>query len=132
MHRAPALVSISFLLATAHGFAQQPARLATAAAQQVAAQSEMRVEDIEKIAMQNNPTLRQADANIRVAQGRAKQAGSYPNPSVGVTGDEISPGPIIRGGEIGLFVQQDIVLGGKLEKGRRTAEQEVARIQAEA
>lgn len=93
---------------------------------------ELRLADIEQIAMEKNPTLMQAEANIKAAQGRAKQAGLYPNPSVGVTGDEMSKGPIIRGGEIGVFVQQDIVLGGKLGKSRRTAEQDIARTQAEA
>src|SRR5690242_11109443 len=83
---------------------------------------EMRLEDLENIAMEKNPTLLQAEANIKAAQGRAKQAGLYPNPTVGPTGDEISPGPIIRGGEVGAFVQQEIVLGGKLGKSRRTAE----------
>jgi cobalt-zinc-cadmium efflux system outer membrane protein len=129
----PAFIPIMFLHATASGFAQEPARTAAVVAQQsTVAQGELRLEDIEKIATDNNPTLRQAEANIRVAQGRAKQAGLYPNPSVGVTADEVSPGPVIRGGEIGFFVQQDIVLGGKLGKNRRTAEQEVARIRAEA
>ena len=127
----PALVPIMFLPATASAFAQEAVRPASVV-QATAAQSELRLEDIEKIAMENNPTLRQAEANIRAAQGRSKQAGLYPNPSVGVSGDEVSGGPVIRGGEIGFFVQQDIVLGNKLGKSRRTAEQEVARIQAEA
>ena len=128
----PALLPVMLLHFAAIGFGQSAAGTVAVSQQTTASQGELRLAEIEKIAMDNNPTLRQAEANIRAAQGRAKQAGLYPNPSVGVSGDEISGGPVIRGGQIGFFVQQDIVLAGKLGKSRRTAEQEVARIQAEA
>src|SRR5262249_54003466 len=85
-----------------------------------------------QVAIEKNPTIAQAQARIEAARGRARQAGLYPNPSVGATGDEISPGPIIRGGEYGFFVQQDIVLAGKLQKNRNILEQEVNRTQIEA
>lgn len=99
--------------------------------QQTPAADVLRLEDIEKIALQKNPTLRQAEARVRAAQGLAVQAGLYPNPSVGATGEELAPGPVIRWGEIGFFVQHEIVLGGKLGKSRRTAEQDVVRARAE-
>src|SRR5262249_47903587 len=63
---------------------------------------------------------------------RARQAGLYPNPMVGITGDEVNTGPIIRGGELGFFVQQELVLGGKLSKSRTALEQETARTVAES
>jgi cobalt-zinc-cadmium efflux system outer membrane protein len=128
----PALFPVIWLHFTAISFGQSAAGTVALAQQTTASQGELRLADIEKIAMDNNPTLRQAEANIRVAQGRAKQSGLYPNPSVGASGDEVSGGPVIRGGRIGFFVQQDIVLAGKLGKSRRTAEQEVVRLQAEA
>ena len=57
----------------------------------------LRLEDLEKTALQNNPTLKQAEARVRAARGKMKQAGLYPNPIVGYEGDEISAGPVIRG-----------------------------------
>ncbi len=88
------------------------------------------LEDLEQLALENNPTLAQADANLRAATGRKLQAGLYPNPIIGATGDENTPGPIIRGGEFGAFVEQRIVTAGKLKLSRRVFEQE--ELQAEA
>ena len=38
------------------------------------------LEDAQRLASQSNPTLRQAEADIRAAKARAQQAGLYPNP----------------------------------------------------
>jgi outer membrane protein, heavy metal efflux system len=89
----------------------------------------LRLQDLETMALESNPTLAQAAANVRAAEGRKLQAGLYPNPTIGVTGDENTPGPIIRGGEVGVFVEQRFVTAGKLGKSRNIAEQE--RLQAE-
>ncbi|MBY0507748.1 MAG: TolC family protein [Bryobacteraceae bacterium] len=80
--------------------------------------------DLERMALANNPTLKQAEAQIAAAAGRAKQAGLYPNPTLSVVGEEISSGPIIRGGEVGGGFQQRIVTGGKLGLSRQVADQE--------
>lgn len=69
--------------------------------------------DLEALAIRNNPTLRQANDAIQGAAGQAMQAGLYPNPSVGYQGEQIRGGSY-NGGEQGAFVQQTIVLGGKL------------------
>src|SRR5581483_5844340 len=76
---------------------------------------------LEEMAIANNPTLKQAEAEIRAAQGRKVQAGLYPNPTVGYLGEEIRGGAS-RGGEQGFFVQQEIVLGGKLGLSRNVVE----------
>ncbi len=81
----------------------------------------LRLEDLEKMALANNPTSAQVQANRRVAGGIAKQAGAYPNPTVGYYGDEIRGGHS-NGGKQGVFVNQTIVLGGKLGAARRLAE----------
>ncbi len=60
-----------------------------------------------------NPTLAEADAAVRRNRQLARQAGLYPNPSVGYSGEQIRGGAY-GGGEQGAFVQQQIVLGGKL------------------
>ncbi len=90
----------------------------------------LRLEDLENMALESNPTLAQALSAVRAAEGRKLQAGLYPNPTIGATGDENTPGPIIRGGEFGFFVEQRFVTAGKLAKSRNIAEQE--RLQAEA
>jgi cobalt-zinc-cadmium efflux system outer membrane protein len=87
------------------------------------------LEQLQQLAVDHNPTLKQAQAEIRAAEGRKRQARLYPNPTVGYIGEQISGGSQ-RGGEQGGFIQQDIVLGGKLGAAQRVFEQE--RLQAEA
>jgi cobalt-zinc-cadmium efflux system outer membrane protein len=86
-------------------------------------QPTLKLEDLEKMALQNNPTLSQAQAQIRAAAGRTRQAGLYPNPTVGYKGDEIRGGSF-GGGEQGVFVSQQIVLGGKLAAAKKITQQE--------
>jgi outer membrane protein, heavy metal efflux system len=90
------------------------------------------LDDAERLAAESNPTLRQAEVEIRAAKARTQQAGLYPNPSVGYTGDEIRGGSN-NGGKQGFFVEQPIVTGGKLAKSRSVFEQEthIAELEAE-
>ncbi len=87
------------------------------------------LDQLQQLAIDHNPTLKQAQAEIRVAEARKRQIGLYPNPTVGYIGEQISGGSQ-RGGEQGGFIQQDIVLGGKLAAAQRVSEQD--RLQAEA
>ena len=89
------------------------------------------IEELQEMALHNNPTLAQAAANVSAAEGRTKQAGLYPNPTVGYQGEEIRGGSF-RGGEQGFFVQQDIVMGGKLGLNRKIVEQEKKQAATEA
>src|ERR1700722_10754323 len=88
-------------------------------------------EQVEKMAGETNPTLRQAEAEIRAASARQQQVGLYPNPSVGYTGDEIRGGSV-GGGKQGFFLQQTIVTGGKLGKSRQVFGREVKLAEIEA
>jgi cobalt-zinc-cadmium efflux system outer membrane protein len=90
------------------------------------------LEQVEKMAGETNPTLRQAEAEIRAAKARQRQVGLYPNPSVGYSGDEIRGGSV-GGGKQGFFLQQTIVTGGKLRKSREVfgAEAKLAEIEAQ-
>ncbi len=90
------------------------------------------LDQVEKMAGEMNPTLRQAEVEIRAAKARQQQVGLYPNPSVGYTGDEIRGGSV-GGGKQGFFVQQTIVTAGKLGKSREVfgAEAKLAEIEAE-
>src|SRR4029077_9670012 len=90
------------------------------------------LEQVEKIASESNPTLRQAEAEIRAANAHRQQAGLYPNPTVGYTADEIRGGSV-GGGKQGFFVQQTIVTGGKLRLNQEVfgKESQLASIEAE-
>jgi outer membrane protein, heavy metal efflux system len=81
------------------------------------------LDDFEASALKSNPTLKQAEANAHLSAGLARQAGLWPNPSVGYQGEQIRGGAF-GGGEQGGFVQQDIVLGGKLGLSRNVFEQQ--------
>lgn len=89
----------------------------------VAARPAMALADFEALATADNPTLKQANALVRRSQEQARQAGLYPNPSVGYQGDEIRGGSF-GGGEQGGFVQQTVVLGGKLGLRRNVYQQQ--------
>lgn len=104
--------------------------------------------DFERLALQRNPTLRQAAAQVDAANSRAFQAGLYPNPTIGYIQEQIGAlgesqptggGVFARGrpspGElVGGFVQQEIVTGGKLRLSRAKFAEEAtaARFQADA
>ena len=89
------------------------------------------LEQVQKIASELNPTLRQAEAEIRAAKARQQQAGLYPNPTAGYMGDEIRGGSV-GGGKQGFFVQQTIVTGGKLGLSRDVFGKEVRLAELEA
>jgi cobalt-zinc-cadmium efflux system outer membrane protein len=90
---------------------------------EVAKRPPMRLKDFQDLAQANNPSLKQARDIERRSAGQAKQAGLYPNPSIGYQGEEIRGGAL-GGGEQGAFVQQTIVLGGKLGLRRRVFEEQ--------
>ena len=94
-------------------------------------QKTITLEELQQMALQNNPTFAQSAANIQAAESRKKQSGLYPNPTVGYQGEQIRGGSF-RGGEQGFFVQQDIVLGGKLGLNRKILDQELKQAETEA
>ena len=104
-----------------------PGRAQTPASEQ----KTITLEELQQMALQNNPTFAQSTANIQAAEGRKKQSGLYPNPTVGYQGEQIRGGSF-HGGEEGFFVQQDIVMGGKLGLNRKIFDQELKQAEAEA
>ena len=87
---------------------------------------------LEQLALESNPTAKAAQAVIDAARGRARQAGAWPNPTAGYTGEEITRrGSADPRGEHGFFVEQTIPLFGKLSLGRavfeRAADEATAR-----
>lgn len=101
-------------------------------AQENAKDAMVTLEQVQKIAREANPTLRQAEAEIRAAKARQQQSGLYPNPTVAYTGDEIRGGSV-GGGKQGFFAQQTVVTGGKLGLSRAAfgSEVKLAEIEAE-
>lgn len=90
----------------------------------------MRLEDLERMAAEISPTIAQADAAIRAARARSRQAGLLPNPVIGYFGEEISFRAPGHTSEHGVFVEQIIPLGGKLAKSRRVFEREAEQSEA--
>src|ERR1044072_9076141 len=82
--------------------------------------------ELEQMALKNNPTSAQAEFNIRAAEGRRVQAGLWPNPIVGYSGEEFAFRAFANKSEHFFFVEQEIPLGGKLKKSQKIAEQEKA------
>jgi len=89
----------------------------------VASRPSMSLADFMQLGDANNPTLKQANALVRRSEQQARQVGLYPNPSIGYQGEQIRGGSY-GGGEQGGFVQQTIILGGKLGLRRDIYEQE--------
>lgn len=83
------------------------------------------LQTLEQWALQRNPTLAQAAAQLEISRATALQAGLYPNPIVGYTSEQI--GAQGKAGELqGMFLEQDIIRGGKLQLSRAKYQQEAA------
>lgn len=91
----------------------------------------LRLADLEQMALANNPTMAQVQANVQAAAGLVRQSGLYPNPTAGYYGDMIRGGSY-GGGEEGGFIRQTIVLGGKLGAAQRVARLEENEIETSA
>ena len=96
-----------------------------------AAAAPLTLGELELLALERNPTLAQAAAQIDISRARAFQAGLQPNPVVGYEAERTGA----RGAERrGAFVQQEIVTGGKLRLSRLKYQKEAfaAEVQAHA
>ncbi len=116
----------SWLLLVALPLLAQPTPLTSAqpAPLTLAQPTPLTLAELERLALASNPSLQQSAADVRAAAGRAQQAGLYPNPVIGGSGEHIATGPVLRGGTIGGFVEQRVITGGKLGLSRRAARQD--------
>ncbi|MGH9767978.1 MAG: TolC family protein [Blastocatellia bacterium] len=105
---------------------------ADGSAQTAAGEPALTLAGLERMALQANPTLAQAEAAIRAAEGRRVQAGLWPNPIIGYTGEELSTRAFKFKSEHYAFIDQTILLGGKLSKSRRIFAQEKVLAEQEA
>ena len=88
------------------------------------ARAPLTLEDLERLALANNPTVAQATARVVAANARTEQAGRWPNPSIGYTAEEVSGSLTIRWGEHGLFLEQVFPISGRLGADRTVRERE--------
>jgi outer membrane protein, heavy metal efflux system len=91
----------------------------------------MTLEELQQMALANNPTLGQAKAGVNSAAGRTLQAGLWPNPTVGYVAEEVRGGSY-GGGQHGVFIQQNVILGSKLDLDRKVRSEEGKQAVAEA
>ena len=81
------------------------------------------------MAIAANPSVARAAALVEAARGNWIQQGLPPNPNVGYEGQQI--GSAGRAEQDGVFVEQEIIRGGKLRLSRQVAAQEWARREQE-
>lgn len=126
-------VALALLAFTRQFRAQTPAPTSPAqtASNSLAVQP-MALADFERMALEGNPTMAQAEAAIRAAEGRRVQAGLWPNPIIGYSGTELAPRAFSERSEHGIFVEQNVLLGGKLRKSRNIFASEKAQAEADA
>jgi len=85
------------------------------------------LEDLEQIALMNNPSLGRAQALVAAAQGNWVQVGLPPNFSWGYLGQQLGSGNLAS--QHALLIDGELVTAGKLRLNRAIAEQEIARAQ---
>jgi cobalt-zinc-cadmium efflux system outer membrane protein len=91
-----------------------------------AAAGPVTLDALERIALETHPSLAAARARADAARARATQAATWPNPTIGFSGEELKSGGDPRG-EYGFFVEQPIRLGGKLRLSRAVFERAAER-----
>lgn len=79
--------------------------------------------DLEQMALMANPAVARASALVQAARGNWVQVGLPPNPTVGYLGQQIGSRGLAE--QDGVFVDQQIVRGGKLTLNREVAAQEI-------
>jgi cobalt-zinc-cadmium efflux system outer membrane protein len=79
--------------------------------------------DLQHLAVTNSPVIRQRVADVRAAEGAARQAGAYPNPTTGYEADTAGTGG--TAGYQGMFFDQTIKTGGKLKLSQAMAGMDV-------
>ena len=106
------------------------ARPVSAGAPAEAPAAPLTLQELEERALARNPTLAQAQAAIRAAEGHRSQAGRNPNPLVGYEGEELTlnKDKWARQTHHYFFLEQRIVIGRKLKRGQELFE--AARVEA--
>jgi cobalt-zinc-cadmium efflux system outer membrane protein len=84
------------------------------------------LEDLQRLAREHSPLLREAASDVKSAEGNAWQAGMYPNPTLNLTSNMIGP----NGGPLyGPGISQSIKTMGKLKLSQDMALMDLANAQ---
>ena len=100
-----------------------PDTTAPAAAVAPDADQPLSVEELERMALASNPSLVEARARVRGAQGEWLQVGLKPNTILGYSGQQLGSDGLAE--QRGLYIGQQFVLGRKLELNRQVAAQDI-------
>jgi outer membrane protein, heavy metal efflux system len=79
--------------------------------------------ELQRLALEKNPAVRQAAARVEAARGAAIQAGLPPNPTITAEGDTFGTGGLP--GYEGFFIEQVIRLPNKLQLARAVSAMEL-------
>jgi cobalt-zinc-cadmium efflux system outer membrane protein len=90
----------------------------------------LRLPDLERRALEKNPTVAQAKAIARAVSGRQRQAGLYPNPLVGYSTEDLTARAPGRAKHF-FWVQQSFITAGKRQLVQRAIAQEAVHADAE-
>jgi cobalt-zinc-cadmium efflux system outer membrane protein len=100
-----------------------PADLVPCAAEVPPPQGPLNLPVLWEMALANNPSLREAAAEVEAARGRYVQAGKYPNPRLVFNEEEF--GGISATGNVSLQVMQEILTAGKRRRSLAVGERGV-------
>lgn len=101
----------------------QPPSVATAEALPAVEPDGVTIDNLQQMALANNPAVAQAAARVDALRGSWLQAGLWPNPLVGYTASEV--GNEGRAGQQGGFAGQEFVTAGKLRLDRAVVAQQI-------
>jgi cobalt-zinc-cadmium efflux system outer membrane protein len=87
------------------------------------------IEELQQLALANNPTYAQAARRIDAFRGEHLQVGLRPNPLIGYEGEDMGEGGFA--GQHGMFVEQRLITGGKLDLNRAVVSHDIDRAQQE-
>lgn len=104
-------------------------QIATQSQESTSSSGTMTLAQFEELALQNNPTIGQASADINKANAIRDQVGRYPNPVLGYFGSQIADAGT---DQHGVFFEQEIVRGGKLPINQQIMRHAIAARTAEA
>jgi cobalt-zinc-cadmium efflux system outer membrane protein len=83
----------------------------------------LEIADLERLALENNPSMVEARALYDAARGNWLQAGLPPNPNFGYSGQQIGSGGLAE--QHGVYLSQQFITGGKLRLDRAVAAQQI-------
>lgn len=90
---------------------------------------DLTLETLELIAQNENPSIARAASLVEAAKGNWLQVGLAPNPSTGIESQQL--GSKGQAEQHGIWVEQELVRGGKLRVNREIAAQEIGRANQE-